>query len=167
MWKTRFEMSTNINYKFIRQRNLLSSSSSSIKIHYSSCLTSTVPRVKENSPTSSLMRSSSSAPNLECVFEEETDEDNQCSDSIDIEQQNPQIKTSRSSNSSNKYQTVLPTIIESNDSETSLDNDQQQQQNSIVHCQLKTNFLFEQQIQDLLQCNAKVREIMLAFATST
>lgn len=164
MWKTRFEMSTNINHNSIRQRNLLSSSS--IKHHYPSNSTPSVPRVRENSPKTTVRSSSSSVPHLECVFEEEIDEDNQCSNVIDIELKNLQTKSPRQSNSSNKYQTVLPTIIESNDSEMFPDNEQS---NSIVNWKINQTkeLTLDQRIKEILQRKTKVREIMLALATSS
>lgn len=122
MWKTRFEVSTSHSNGLTSHRNL--SSSSRIIHHYYSRPSPTVPRVREDSP-SAIVRPSppTSISNLEILTEEE-DEDIPCTNSPDNEQPNFLIRKQNSYQTINKYQIVLPTIIETNDHEIINDNEQ-------------------------------------------
>lgn len=116
MWKTRFEVSTSHSNGLTRYR---SSSSSKIVHHYYSRPLPTVPRVRDDSP-SAINRPSppTSISNLDILIEE--DEDILPTNLINNEQTNLLLSKQNSSqilNNNNKYQIVLPTILELNDHE--------------------------------------------------
>ncbi|CAF4944301.1 unnamed protein product [Rotaria sp. Silwood1] len=111
MWKTRFEVNTSNDNNLTHHRNLLSSST--ITNHYYSWPSSTIARIRDDS-LNRVIRPypSSSIPNLEILTEE--DEDIPCSNLLNNDRTQ---SVSISLRKRNSYQSVLPTIIESNDHE--------------------------------------------------
>ncbi|CAF3355487.1 unnamed protein product [Rotaria sp. Silwood1] len=111
MWKTRFEVNTSNDNNLTYHRNLLSSST--ITNHYCSWPSSTIARIRDDS-LNRVIRPypSSSIPNLEILTEE--DEDIPCSNLLNNDRTQSVSINLRKRNS---YQSVLPTIIESNDHE--------------------------------------------------
>ncbi|CAF2725493.1 unnamed protein product [Rotaria sp. Silwood2] len=121
MWKTRFEVNTSNGNNLTRHRNL--SSSSTIMHHYCSWPTSTKVRIRDDSPSVVIRPyQSSSIPNLEILTEE--DEDISCSNLVNNDRTSSisiKLRKQSSHQTVNKNQSVLPTIVESNDHEVMID----------------------------------------------
>lgn len=122
MWKTRFEVNTNIGHDLTRHRAL--SCSTEAMHYYNSWSLPTVTRTREDSPNANNRPSPSlSIANLGILSEE--DEDIACTNIINDHQtsfKSAAIRRKSSYQIINRYQTQLPTIIESNDHESINDN---------------------------------------------
>ncbi|CAF1114899.1 unnamed protein product [Adineta steineri] len=173
-------MSTNNSNNIIRHRTL-SSPSTTIIHDYNSQSLPTVPRVRDNSPNAlTRVLQSSSIPDLEILTEEDED-------IIPMNEQPNLI--SLTLHKQNSYQTntkhqklVLPTILESHDHETMMDNTTElKSQDSFVATNTnynqneqkfhtnKNNEMIELTINKLLQqkTQRKVREFKFVLPTCT